>query len=153
MKLNKNARVHASKHPTLQFRNTQNSSTSIKPKGLWYGFGSSWIDWSRHEMPEWDVYNQHLFALEVDTSHVCIIDNVDTLDVFHELYSTLDRDLEASMIDWAAVQRDYDGIEINPYNRSLPFELWQKYSWYSSWDVSSGCLWNKHALLSVKKIT
>jgi hypothetical protein len=41
-------------------------------------------------------------------------------------------------IDWPAVAKDYDGIEIK-YN----VHGWNKsIGWYYVWDISSGCIWN-----------
>lgn len=36
------------------------------------------------------------------------------------------------------VAKDYDGIEIAPYQESLRYDL----EWYYGWDVASGCIWN-----------
>ncbi len=152
MKLKNTQRIHASKSSVLQFRNVQNQRLSVKPRGLWYGFGSSWLDWVESEMPSWRDSTKHLFALEIDSSKVCTIDNIDTLETFHELYAVAWKDIDADMIDWSAVAHDYDGVEINPFTRHLSFELWQKFPWYSSWDVSSGCLWNDRALINVRQL-
>ena len=49
------------------------------------------------------------------------------------------------VIDWELVGDDYYGIEItHPYGEIG--------SWISTWDISSGCVWNPRAIESVEKL-
>ena len=40
-----------------------------KPKGLWYGLGTSWIDWVRDEMPEWEYNGIEIFDIDLVYSY------------------------------------------------------------------------------------
>jgi hypothetical protein len=134
---------------------------SPKPAGLWYAVGSEWIDWCQSEMPEWvgDKY----YRIEV-TDKVLKVDTLEKLRKFEENFgeveapykfdTTIDHPMvinsqrRETMINWERVARQYAGIEIAPYRR----EFIQQYSWYSPWDVASGCIWDKSGIKSLKRI-
>lgn len=110
-----------------------------KPKGIWYGFDTSWHDWCRQEQlyswldgADYEVcIPNHLNILQCSTA--------DDLFSFTREYNTT-RKYNTSGIDWTKVIKDYDGIEINPY-------IWSCRSnyntmWYYGWDCASGCVWN-----------
>jgi hypothetical protein len=49
-------------------------------------------------------------------------------------------------INWPRVAMNYHGIEAAPYFWGLRWD----YSWYSGWDVASGCVWNPKG---IRKLT
>ena len=121
-------------------REYQNQPLALKPTGLWYAAGLSWINWCESEQPDW--LKPRLFKLEMDTSDILQLRTVAETIAFNDRYSQQVRGLH-SFIDWDAVKRDYKGIEIVPYHWEL------RYSggiWYYGLDVPSGCLWDLSAL-------
>lgn len=115
----------------------------FKPKGIWYGIGTSWIDWVRTEMPEWE--DEHVFKLDVNESEMLMIHTLEDLYSFTNKYGGSD-----GLINWNLVADEYGGIEISPY-------MWQarmdrRTWWYYPWDVASGCIWNKETITNIEKI-
>lgn len=120
----------------------------LKPNGLWYGINEAWIDWCRSEMPEW--IRQHNHEIKVDTSKLLVISSIEELNDFIRQYS---RKTESSVIDcmqWNKVKETFMGIEVHNYRHikwNLDYDM--KNIWFSSWDVSSGCIWDLKAVKSV----
>jgi hypothetical protein len=54
-------------------------------------------------------------------------------------------------IDWNKVVKDFGGIEIT-VNPSHNIREGKYTSWYSSWDIQSGCIWNDKIIKKVTKI-
>ena len=107
---------------------------NMKPKGLWYGIGNSWIDWVRTEMPEWET--EQAYALSLNKSSMLTIRTYEELIEFDKQYS------EGEYINWMEVAKKYDGIEIAPYISRARFEI----LWYYGWDVASGCIWGPNVI-------
>lgn len=119
----------------------KNQKVHRKPTGLWYGIGTSWIDWVEIEMPKWR--KKHLFKIEINKSKVLVIDHKYVMEDFNKKYGVKYHGMD--YIDWEEVAKSYSGIEINPYRD-------YDYDWYYGWDVASGCVWNKSGLKKVEKI-
>lgn len=121
--------------------------TDDKPKGLWYGIGSSWLDWISSEMPEW--FSPFTYEIYVDESKLLRVTNPSEMLVFNEKYSKAER--YGNKIDWSAVERDgFGGVEISPY--MWEFRLNTITRWYYGWDCASGCIWNYSLIEGVRLI-
>ena len=141
-----NDRIHMSKDDIPKIYNTTSELTiRAKPTGFWYGFGSSWIDWVKSEMPKWNY--EHIFKINVNTNRVLQIKTLDELIEFDKEYSTINK-YGSKNIDWIKVNIMYDGIEINPYQYKARYDI----SWYYGWDVASGCIWNPKAISNIEKL-
>jgi hypothetical protein len=128
----------------INFQDKTDQEVDHKPNGLWYAIGSSWIDWVRSEMPEWETDN--VFTIEVNESKIKRISTYEEIMEFNNQYK---RNYHGFiMIDWRRVSKDYSGIEINPLIRKAARQL----NWYYTWDVPSGCIWNRDGIVSIKKI-
>lgn len=144
VKSHPNQRFIMSKEDIINFRNEPNQKVDHKPRGLWYAIGSSWIDWVRNEMPEWETDN--VFSIEIDESKIKKITNSQEIMEFTKQYKV---DYHGFIIiDWRKVAQDYSGIEISPYISKARRGL----NWYYTWDVASGCIWNQDAITSIKKV-
>jgi hypothetical protein len=141
-----NYRTILSKKDTIEFKSIpiEDQNHHHKPRGLWYGIGTSWIDWIRSEMPEWETDN--IFKLDIDESKILMIRNIEELDAFDKKYT--DNDDMWRGIDWRKVASEYGGIEIAPYIYEGRFE----YLWYYGWDVASGCIWDDGVIINIEKI-
>lgn len=152
------ARIILSHDEEIGFRpQVGNQRTTYKPKGLWYGFGDSWMEWVKNEMPNrYEAYD-HIHLIEVNQGALLSMGTMEELLSFTKKYSpTHNRTavrsdhFERNMIDWDLVSQDYDGIEINPYVYEARMD--ERTNWYYPWDVASGCIWKKSAIRSVTKI-
>lgn len=144
VKSHPNGRFIMSKEDIINFRNEPNQEIDHKPNGLWYAIGSSWIDWVKTEMPEWETDN--VFSIEIDESKIKKITNSQEITEFTKEYKKNYHGF--IIIDWRKVAQQYSGIEINPYLRKDS----RKLNWYYTWDVPSGCIWNQDAITSIKKV-
>jgi len=125
---------------------------TYKPRGLWYGFGTSWAEWVMSEMPEWRKDYKSIFLLEINESSILKMSTKEELLEFTKKYSPKETSnyFERNLIDWVSVVNDYDGIEINPYIYSARMD--ERTNWYYPWDVASGCIWSIGGIKSIKKI-
>ena len=154
------------KFPVVQSEMTRYNPFQ-KPRGLWYGIGTSWIDWVESEMPEWE--GKFIYKLEINEPFILMLKNEEELnnftvrfgrypekdEAYHQYvkraYASEQLSIEqigpAISIDWLEVSLLYAGIEISPYQWDSRSNL----HWYYPWDVASGCLWNKKAIKQIKR--
>ena len=123
--------------------NNQMSSTQ-KPEGFWYSCEHEWLDWVRAEMPHRD--DEHYYNIKLNYDNILQISNFEELLAFSEEYGIGKEFCIA--IDWKRVAKKYAGIEICPYQDDGRYE--HKTLWYHPWDVASGCIWNKKAVLAIE---
>lgn len=150
LKFGSKERIHVSKNPIDGLKAAEQTSGSLKPRGLWYGFGDEWIGWLKSEMPEWWDEAQYAYKIIPDTSTILVINTIEELDQFIDTYNV------GRNIDWVKVAEEYDGIEFPTYSknrfRSLAFSSTDhmKYMWVYSMDIASGCIWNPRAIKTIK---
>jgi hypothetical protein len=154
-KLSPNQRVIMTSEKDFRNVSFPEQGASYKPKGTWYGLGDSWSEWVQGNMPQWETDYAHV--LEIDSSRILKIKNYNELLEFTEKYgiddvfgSTFEGKPVKDKIDWAKVKEDYAGIEIAPYiaeGRLNPLT-----SWYYTWDVASGAIWDSSAVKSSREI-
>jgi len=143
-------RIHVSTKPIDEMGIIQQSSGSLKPKGLWYGFGDQWINWLKSEMPEWWDEAQYAYKVFPNISNILVINTIEELDQFIDKYNV------GRNIDWVRVAEEYDGIEFPSYSRegfrNLAFSSsdHMKYMWVYSMDIASGCIWNPSGIKNIK---
>jgi hypothetical protein len=120
----------------------------FKPMGLWYALGTEWIDWVRSNMPDWE--QEYLHKLTINKSKILDLDKYGW-SKFEKKYGAtnkyyLKNSNVVTDIAWDYVQADgWYGIEIkNPWGDIG--------SWSRTWDISSGCIWDKRAIKSIKLI-
>lgn len=104
------------------------------------------------------IFNNKTILPVLDFS-IIRIRNFKDLNFFTEKYSIIvDKYL---VINWIKVKEDgWSGIEFSPFfslytkvnykNREKNSRFLMKYSWYSSVDVSSGCIWNTDLIKKIK---
>lgn len=141
----KDSRVIMSKEEQISFKESPNQKNGRKPKGLWYGIGSSWIDWIRENQPRWE--QDYIHIVKINETNMKVIKYYEQLIEFHNEYHVSD-EYGTNMIDWNRVAQKYSGIEIAPFIRKYNPNI----EWYYTWDVASGCIWNSNALIHITKI-
>lgn len=166
--ISSNDRIHTSKLPIKRISVlTARQEHTFKPTGFWYGFGDSWIQWVRSEMPEWE--GKYTYKIYINTSNILRITNATDMKKFHDKYSKSDAERNPirrsgsrpkpkipdswafpKMIYWQNVAYDYAGIEITPYLSE--FRMKDGYMWYYGWDVASGCIWRSDAITNYEEV-
>jgi len=156
--LGKNERVHLSKTPIQNIKiRIKDRDVHGKPGGLWYGFGSNWINFIKHGVT-WDMKDNtslkdvlksdvYIYKLYLDTSKILILDTKDSYINFTRQYSTNTN--YPYNIDWDLVSKKYKGIEFPNYEDLDVRLLYQKsdeYKWIYPIDVNSGCIWDTSAI-------
>lgn len=164
-------RTHNSQKPITElwkacYLHSQFHLNLHKPNGFWYGVDGDWQRWCQDNMPEWVGG----FTYEVDVTGLKILrlTNMDEIIEFHNRYAKPIKGMEELVDqiqmpcwteedqlnlkkftmstfhypDWKKVSKEYDGIEIDPYQNSLRLHL----TWYYTWDCASGCVWNTQDL-------
>ncbi len=127
-------RIHMGARSVEAVHDTEQAAhSSFKPRGFWYGFGRSWIDWVEANAP--GRRKPVLQEVIVDESRLLQIGGTAAFRRFVSMYG------DGDAIDWSAVASRYDGIEINPYRWEM-----RDLDWYYAWDVASGCVWNARAI-------
>ena len=97
----------------------------------------------------------HCFELDIDMEGVLVLDSLTELVDFQNKYYKTIEDHFFGGLDWRKVKEDYKGIEIQNYSKwegrilSRSTDIMSS-MWYSTWDVSSGCLWDLSNLKSAK---
>lgn len=150
-------RSHMSQTEMEEFKDISVDEQEIdyKPKGFWYDCDGEWSNWVEMNMPEW--LGEHKYDVELEHSEMKVIRNYEELKRFNDEYSINPEVSEDfyldDLIDWRRVATDYAGIEICPYINKI--EQIRKngkvFKWYTSWDVASGCIWDKRAIKTIKK--
>lgn len=111
----------------------------IKPEGLWYAFGQSWIDYKL----VWDkLDSSYIFEISVDKSNIITLSNHLEIEDFNATYGV---GIDGKVINWLEVSKKYDGIEIVPFDPN-----YSDLHWYQTFDVPSGCIWNLNSISDVK---
>lgn len=120
----------------------------FKPDGLWFTpEEGDWRDWCRDNMPDWLV-GKKVSPIEVDLSRILVLDSSDRILDFTRSFEATRYPARLGMgIDWSAVAKVWDGVEIAPYCHDLRFDA--RAFWYHTWDVASGCCWRSRSLRCV----
>jgi hypothetical protein len=119
---------------------------ALKPRGFWYACGGEWLLFSEGMLgldagqPFW------VYELSLDLSRVLRVGSPRGLRALSRRYGRNldDDDPTPTFLDWRAVARDYDGIEVCPSQRKGVA------GWYDAWDVASGCVWQPRAVRSAR---
>lgn len=128
---------HLSIKPIPRYIETITQEVGMKPRGLWYGCGNSWLDWLESEMPQWLDQGNYLYEMWPG-DNLLYLRHADDLDRFTRQYGVKQYGNDYH-IDWLKVADRHAGIEICPYHYSRRLSLY----WYYTWDVASGCIWGK----------
>jgi hypothetical protein len=138
-------RKHMRKNPLGDFEDVpvgEQNEGLFKPKGFWYDCDNEWSNWVELEMPDWK--GDYVYSVKLDHSKMKVIRNLEELKAFNAEYGSEEH---FGMINWRRVAEDYFGIEICPYI----WEARHEYDWYYTWDVASGCIWKRDAIMTIEE--
>ena len=147
-------RIFTTNKEYSRFLKPRDRNYDMKPTGLWYAIGDSWLEWCMGA--EFNGIGNYVYEVELNPkSNILVLDNKEQVFAFakNKKYANTGPGyefMEGSFIDWKKVMSEYDGIEINPYFYDLRFDL--GLLWYYGWDVPSGCLWKANAKKKINLI-
>lgn len=142
-------RIHMSDSETVSLHSRPaHQAVGMKPLGLWYGIGDSWIRWCAEN--DYGT-GKNAFRINLDDSALLVVGRDMSMDEFDRKYCG--RGLPGGLlshfsIDWPAAAKRYAGIEIPHYSWRHRLE----FSWYYGWDVASGCVWDAGCIESVERV-
>lgn len=145
-----NDKIHISDDDNLKFKNVSPNEQPIsyKPKGLWFSFGTEWIDFvgqSLFTREEASDMLQNAYVIKTNDSKILTI-GMENESLFLETYG-VENDSDIMDVDWKKVASDWSGVEI----LINPRELNERWLW-STWDIPSGCIWDISGIKSITKI-
>ena len=153
------------------YENINEKNISIKPGGLWYGINDSVIKWFELDPNDEEqikyVNKKYIYEINLKKNSfstnlnikgknkILQIKNFDQMNIFHEKYK--EKKYGYIGIDWDKVSKDYGGIEFTNYDKilkkiiyDLNFYKYKKYTWFTTLDFNSGCIWNLNILKDFK---
>ena len=129
----------------LTGKNNMQTPGSIKPMGLWYGFGTNWVDFIKDPVNQMvDRYApEYFYKLDVattsvenyDQNKVLLLETQADWETFRDKFG-FQRVGGFVMGAWGKLPNFYGGIEISD-------DLVSTFGW----DIRSGCVWNKAAII------
>lgn len=140
-------RIHNTVVPNLIIKSIHFQYNKFKPTGLWYGVEKEYLDWCKVNAPA--MIKPFNYNLILDSNQILSITTEDEILKFTSMYTNNENDY-CCTINWSRVAKDYSGIEIIVSINLLTF--YRNLTWYYGWDVKSGCIWDKRAILKYKKV-
>ncbi len=147
--MNKIVRTHMTSELNLKLIKTDpvdQKNYTFKPKGLWYAIGDAWIDWCKSEMPDWIQLYMYTFNILANNNMLYL----NTPELVKEFSKQYGREVFRYLreINWKQVNKDYDGVEFNPYFYDQRFAM--DTLWYNGIDVPSGVIFNTDIIENLK---
>ena len=154
MKLPKRNKIDKNKKINFNFKKVYKQSNSdFKPNGFWYSYYNDWYNFIQKEAQQFQYKYIHKININSkvltdiknkNKDKILVINNLKDFDIFNKRYGHIHHgeNKKFDVVNWKKVSKDYGGIEIGPYlikRRHL--------SWYYSFDVASGCIWNIKAII------
>ena len=136
---------HFTKAETLEPYSVAQEIPRMKPRGLWVSVDGErdWPEWCAEE--EFGIGpNRFIVTLAAD-ANILHLTTAEEITEFHAEYRSGNDDF---YLDHQRVAEKYQGLIIAPYQWSL---RWDGPSWYYSWDVASGCIWDAAAIEAVRR--
>ena len=138
-----NDKIHISHDDNLKFKNIPSNEQpiSFKPKGMWFSFGTEWIDFigSKKTMED------YVYDININDSKILTLGK-ENESQFLSKYGVKGDDGKMD-VNWSKVASEWSGFEIIINPRELN-NLWL----WSTWDINSGCVWNIDGINSVRKL-
>lgn len=115
-----------------------------KPRGLWYACGRGWMTWAVNA--NWNAAFNFVYRLRINDACLLRVTSLDEFEAFEDVYATVKvRDM--LFPDWRQIAAEgFVGFEICPFWKA------RYITWYYTWDVASGCIWDTRAICDVERM-
>lgn len=120
-----------------------------KPSGLWYSCGWDWLDWMIRNMPAWAIAAKRCYKMTLRMDKMLTVADGKQLLAFTRAFGGRPS-YRGPVPDWAPVSKRFWGFEMCPFLHE--FSHSREVGWIRGWDVSSGCVWDERAILTVTEI-
>lgn len=149
-------RLHYAAKPVTLDTKRHYEQDGFKPVGLWYSVETAddgaWRQWCQDKNFRVDAL-RHTHLLEIDMSRILVLRTASAVRALGKLFPALR--LGRDVPDWAwpawiRIGKKYAGIEIAPYQHTMRLHV--DTSWYYSWDVASGCVWDLSAITKFEPV-
>ena len=119
-----------------------------KPEGLWYGCGTTWLDWLSHYSTGAGSNETQIWSLKIDMSKVKSITTKKDLQKFSYMYADYSEysGRGPTTMDWNRASQKFSGIECCHYPVTNDISSLTKFMWYFALDAASGCIWDTSAI-------
>lgn len=152
--VNEELRVITKLKPQL-FVSRQKTTESLKPDAsAWTstaqktanGYTSEWVEWCKHEMPDWLNEYGTLYDVAPGARILQINSDQEAIQVARHYGMKINDPLDLFMkMKWHVIARDYDAIHHVPTNRMNNMYM-------RSWDVESTAWFNPEALINPRRV-
>lgn len=132
---------------------TYEQGSSMKPNGLWYAKGNSWMEFMRTEVSEMVENAKYVYAIGFDKSKVVSITSGRQAERVTYMFKNYELSQRANVdiVDWDRMTKiGKGGVEFIPYDRGYMSANYRMV-WYSGIDVPSGCIWDT-SILTTKQV-
>lgn len=168
--------IHISNTKIKKIKNIKQTKL-YKPRGLWYAPNKEWLEWSEENMKKKYkyIYMIELYYTTLDKPDKNKVLQVTDDNIFDQLvfqYGYISGPIV--VLDWIALAKKFGGIEFIPllYNRAMIYDkdVSNRYeekdlrppdmlkgslsimTFLYSFDISSGCVWQRKAVKKFKLI-
>lgn len=145
-KLKSDLRITLSPTPISELRTVKHQSPyRLKPFGLWYSFGKTWLQWCKDNNfgPEY----KFAYKIDIDKTNILLLQTPEDIDNFYDKYHS-QLDPFNFHLNWQEVAKTHKGIEMPIYHEDCRY----KHLWYSAWDIASGVIWDATAIRSIELV-
>jgi len=128
----------------------------FKPRGLWFAKKNLWNKFLKSQ--NMNRKYKYEYKLKINFDNILVLSNFDEIINFGKKYGKFIKynSKKYLVINWKKVEKDYDGIYYNNYNKIKEKILNKsktyrnrisKYAWFLTVDLESGCLFNNKSIV------
>ena len=129
----------------------QEDEPLLKPNGLYYSYGTTWIDWVKDNEPDWE--GDDVYYLDTNDSKILKLNTLEDIVEFGQTYGVKYEGRKNILrINWKEVSKKWSGIEIGQLvdDHFSTISLYRE-PWYEAWGVGQGCIWGEGVVRALSK--
>ena len=164
-----NIRIHCTNKKLIKILNKKQDNNLLdilKPRGIWYAEGQSWLIASEKMFGPnkykyaYKFYLKHLpLSLSDESNKEKVLSILpEEIDNFIKKYSkiiNISENMKVLRVNWKLISELYGGIEFPKYNKfiiDIEKDFGGTTAFYDALDCTSGCIWNSNAIKYFEEI-